>query len=899
MDPITSSQTFEEDPDLGVTELDDGSAIIDLPEEEEKAETDFYSNLAESIDHFKLNTTASSLLDLIEKDQKAREKRDEQYEEGLRRTGLGDDAPGGASFDGASRIVHPVLAEGCVDFAARAIKELFPANGPVKTKVWGETNEPKLEKAKKKRDFLNFLLTRRITEYRAEKEILFTQLPLGGSQYEKYWFDPTLGRIRMEFVPIDKVLLPFSAASFYNSPRVTHIQEVTRAEFENRVESGFYKDIDNLITDGMPEETGPQEANNKIEGKDADQYNEDGLRLIYEVSCRLDLEGEDDRAPYIIHIDEPTGKIVAVYRNWEEKDEKQEALDWWVEDKFIPWRGAYGIGLPHLIGGMAAALTGALRALLDSAHINNSPGAVKLKGGRTSGANTQIAQTEVKEIDAPAGVDDIRKVMMPLPFNPPSPVLFQLLDWITGQAKGVVATAEERIADAGNNMPVGTTLALIEQGSQVFCSIHSRLHAAQARALEIICRLVRQYPDAHAEDLAKFGLTAEDFVDNDDIQPVSDPQIFSETQRHAQMQAVQQMSAADAMDPSIPWNKIAIRRRSLELLRIDGIDELLPKPPEPVTADPVSENVAAMKGSPLKVAQEQDHEAHIQAHLTFIMNPLNSMDPSPMPQLGAIMQHVREHLTAEYEKLCTTMLPQAVQQYAASGEPHNPDKIAMLASNMAAQQIGQIAQALGPLMQQAGEIVGKKMPQPQVDPAVQKTFEAAMAEIKRKTDYDTATLDMNKSKLASEQQFNQLQQQIDERQAQQEAMLKAHIAQITEDGKAVAEQLRQQVEMMKNDADNKQSQITELLKNRDDNQTAILIERMKQEMSAMMPQQTEAPRQDDGMLKEMQRMLSEIEKAKTGDALTATVEALRTMMEGQRGHQERTMALAQQLLRAE
>lgn len=641
-----------------IEELDDGSAIVSAPQTVEKEST-HGENLAEVLDDFKLNALAGDLLDLIEKDKKAREQRDKQQEEGLRRTGLGDDAPGGANFDGASRIVHPLLAEGCVDFSARAIKELFPANGPVKTKIYGFQDTAKLEKAKRKRDFLNFYTTVRMPEYRSEKEILLTQLPLGGSQYEKYWPDAAKKRICMEFVPIDKVFLPYSAASFYDSPRITHEQERSEAYVSGAVKSGFYSDVFGM-SDQEAEESASQKANAKIEGKTSSGYNEDGVRIVYEITCVMPIE-DDDPAPYVVHIDEFSGKIAAIYRNFSEDDGNREPLQWWIENKFIPWRGVYGIGLHHLIGGMAGALTGALRALMDSAHINNAQTAIKLKGGRSTGQNVGLEITEVTEIDAPPGTDDIRKVIMPMPFNPPSQVLFTLLDWITNQAKGVVATAEERIADAGSNMPVGTALALIEQGSQVFSSIHSRLHESQRRALKIICRLIHDYSDWMAEDLKKFGLTPEDFADNDDVEPVSDPNIFSESQRFAQMQAVQQMAAADAQDPSIPWDKIALRRRMLELLRVDGIDEILKKPDDPVTDDPVSENFAAFRGKPLKAHISQNHMAHLKVHLLYILSPINAIDQSPDPSLAAILAHCKEHLVYFYQAITGSGVQLAVQ----------------------------------------------------------------------------------------------------------------------------------------------------------------------------------------------------------------------------------------------
>lgn len=884
MQPVETREVFTEDPNLAVTEQEDGSAVVDLPTEK-VAESNHYENLAETLDVFTLNTTATELLELIERDKESRKKRDEQYEEGLRRTGLGDDAPGGADFEGASKVVHPILAEGCVDFAARAIKELFPANGPVKTRTIGEADAPKLDKAKRKRDFLNLVMTRRIPGYRDELEILLTQLPLGGSQYQKFWPDRQKNCLRMEFVPVDKVFLPFSAASFYTSPRITHEQNITKTEFEGRVASGFYRKID-IVSDTAPEESAAEKANDKIQGVETSDYNEDGLRTVYEVSIGWEIKGE--LAPYIIHVDEPTGKIVAWYRNWEENDPDQEQESWWVEDKFIPWRGVYGIGLPHLIGGLASALTGALRALLDSAHINNSPGAVKLKGGRASGQNTTIAQTEVKELDAPAGVDDIRKIIMPMPFNPPSVVLFQLLDWITAQAKGVVATAEEKIADASNQMPVGTALALIEQGSQVFSSIHARLHESQRRCIEIICRLVRQYPDMFTEDLATFKLTPEDFSETDDVEPVSDPRIFSEAQRYAQLQ--EQLKVMQLF-PQLPWNFMEIARRALELLRVDGIDSMLPKPPEPVTADPIAENVAAMHGAPLKVGPTQDHLAHIMTHLGFIVNPIHQLNPMPAPQLSAILTHASDHLLVFYEAAARASLMDVLQ---ASGGNASEDQLMMEAAKASQLKTAQLIGPIAPMFQQAVQIAQSKAPPPPMDPAIKATFDAAMAEVNRKKEEAQARLQFDAQKLQGEGQLAQAELQMT---AQLEAFKeenKKQIAMMQEMMAKQAEEIRQRVELMKNDADNQQHQMTELLKNRDDNQTNIIIAQINKALEAQKP--AEQPRQDDGVLKEMQRMLGEIEKAKTGDALTATVDALRQMMEGQRDHQTRTMQMAERLM---
>ena len=853
----------------GLTELEDGSVLVEGLPEAEGAESSFSANLAETLDTFTLNTIATSLLELIEKDEEARKERDKQQEEGIRRTGLGDDAPGGATFDGASKVVHPALAEGCVDFSARAIKELFPANGPVRTRVNGQDNESLLDKARRKRDFLNFYITRRMPEYRAEKEILLTQLPLGGSQYEKYWFDGK--RVRMEFVPIDKVYLPYSANSFYTSPRITHVRELTAEKVKEHVDSGFYTDVFG-ITEQQIERSDSEKANEKIEGKDESGYNEDGLRTIYEVTCKCEVDGEE--GPFVIHIDASSKQICAVYRNWREGDETQEALEWWVEDKFIPWRGAYGIGLPHLIGGLSAALTGALRALLDSAHINNAPTAIKLKSGRASGQTASLEMTAVTEIDAPAGTDDIRKVMMPVPFNPPSAVLFQLLDWITAQAKGVVATAEERIADAGSQMPVGTALALIEQGSQVFSSIHARLHDSQRRALNIICRLIADYPEHALADMAKYGLTPQDFIDSDDIEPVSDPNIFSETQRFAQMQSVMQLAAGDAQNPAIPWNPLAIRRRMLELLRVENIDELLPKPPQPLTADPVTENIAVMSGQQIKPVLPQDHQAHIQAHLLFIFQPMIKDGPIPGQNLSLLIAHINEHMVLAYQH--TVMSAQLMIQ--AEQPEMSPDQLAMVAALKATDSMAQWQAKIAQELQQAQQIVQSKMPPPPVDPAIQKTFEAAMAEIERKKVVDQA----EQARKDNQQQFEQQQVQTDQLLAQIQRGVEAKLEEAKLQQNEVLAQLSERVGLMKNEQDNQVHQMTELLKNRDDNDTKLQLEQLRAQLSSMteaMSQPVEIPAPDfSPMLKEMQSMLGQIEKARTDDALGAVVGGLKEVI---------------------
>ncbi|HET8730095.1 MAG TPA: hypothetical protein VFM34_03205, partial [Moraxellaceae bacterium] len=380
---------YDDDENSDVVDTDDGGAIVKLDEGELPGESEFYANLAEEMPSSDLSRIASTLTQLIDRDKEARKRRDQQYEEGLRRTGLGDEAPGGAQFEGASKVVHPMLTEACVDFASRSMKELWPANGPVKDLIEGTQTGEKLAKAKRKTALMNWQLTVQAQEARAEVEQLLTQLPLGGAQYLKLGWQEQRNRPNFLFVAIDDMLLPYAATNFYSAQRKTHVQYLTQLDYEERVKSGMYVDAD-LAPSGMePEPTAPGAANDKIEGRESTSYNEDGLRTVYECYVMYDLGDSDDQAdgpaPYIISIDKATNTVLSIYRNWEEDDETREELQWFVEFPFVPWRGAYPIGLPQMIGGLSAAATGALRALLDSAHIQNTPSGIKLKGGSRGG----------------------------------------------------------------------------------------------------------------------------------------------------------------------------------------------------------------------------------------------------------------------------------------------------------------------------------------------------------------------------------------------------------------------------------------------------------------------------------------------------------------------------------
>jgi hypothetical protein len=763
---ITENEDGSADVDLpedlsDIEEMPDGSAVVTMPEDGPEENPDFYANMAESHDEYELGKLAMRYIDLLKTDKSAREQRDKQYEEGIKRTGMGNDAPGGATFMGASKVVHPAMAEGCVDFAAKAIKEMFPPDGPVRTKVMGKMDDIKAEKAERKRDYLNWQITEQIEEFRDEQEQMLTQLPLGGSQYFKIWFDEQKKRPCVEFVPIDRIILPFAASNFYTAQRAAEVHEITKWEFNRRVASGMYRNIDLISSTMEPEITRAQKATNKIEGKQFED-NDDGLRNVYHIYTYLELEDDKytkgEMAPYILMIDELDNEVIGLYRNWEEQDETMTKLDWIVEFKFIPWRGAYAIGLPHLIGGLSAALTGSLRALLDSAHINNAATMLKLKGAKMSGQSQQVDVTQIVEIEGAPGVQDIRQIAMPMPFNPPSEVLFRLLGWLDTAAKGVVSTSEEKIADVNANAPVGTTQALIEQGAAVFSSIHARLHQSQARVLKILCRLNRWHFDEmrKSDVVADLEISREDFQKNTDVIPVSDPHIFSETQRMAQMQAV--LSLADKHPQQFNMDKVLAR--SLKQMKIPNINELMKDVPAPEQRTSADENAAMLIGQPAYAYMQQDHIAHIQDHLQFAMNPFLGQSPFADPNyLNNLIEHIKQHMTLWYLNRSNGYVAQSrggkpVDNY---DDPLLTGTIDQLYTAVGAhvtmdtkEVFEQFAPAFQALIQQAQQ---RQQSQKQMlPPDAQVVKDTNMAETQRKAQDDQARLQLDTQKLQMDMQ---------------------------------------------------------------------------------------------------------------------------------------------------
>ncbi len=710
---------------------DDGGAIVKVgPDDEDRPNREFYDNIADDIDDAELSKICTTLLQDLERDRKAREQREKDYEEAINRTGLGKEAPGGADFEGASKAVHPMLTEACVDFASRAIKELMPPNGPTKVFVPGDNPEPdRFAKAERVKNYMNWQFILQMPDFRSEMEQLLTQVCLGGSQYMRLVWDERKKRPVPQYWPSDDVYIPYSSANFYTAERITFVEHITEHEFKQRVKAEMYRDLGDISTSQPEEQSRPQQATDKVEGKDTiAPYNKDGLRNEYEVMCWCELEDKYDYAPYRITIDGAHKKVAAVNRNWEENDETMQPMYWTVEFPFIPWRGAASVGLGQMIGSLSAAATGALRALLDSAHMNNLPTLLRLQGANFSGQSKELNIAEVTEIEGGIAGDDIRKLIMPIPFNPPSNVLLELLAVVDKAGRGMVQTTFEKLGEQSTEMPVGTTLALIEEGMTVFSAIHLRLYQAMNYVLRILNRINRMYlvEDRQENEIGEVLAYRRDFDPPFDVMPVADPEIFSDVQRMAQLQVIADRSQAMPEN----YNQKAVEKRILERTKIPNPDELLLPDDTPQEQNAVNENAAMSLGRPVAAFPEQNHLAHLQVHLDYMQSPVLGQNPLIGPTyLPMVMGHIKEHIALYYVTYNFELLQASTgmddDQLGAMLKLRDPEVRKALDKNLAVQSqqvvpaVDGVLSGMTPIIQQVMQMVQEMKPEPEqvpVDP---------------------------------------------------------------------------------------------------------------------------------------------------------------------------------------
>jgi len=643
--------------DLQIEDFGDDEVLIGDPELDimQDVDSEFDSNLAEEIPEKELKAKASSLVRMYEEDREARSDWEERYKAGLRTVdpdgGMSEEEDARASR-GLSTVVHPMIAEAATQFNARAIAELYPSGGPVKSIIVGNPDEEVEEQARRVKDYMNYQITQEMPEYFPDLDKMLFQLPLVGHAFKKVWWDANLDRQCSKFVKAEDFVVAPESTDLYTSQRYTHLIRMPRNDFNKYVAAGWYLNSE-YSGDGIDPSGDTTED---IEGVDPYSNSDETMTLlemhVYDsfdgIDGAEDSDGDDNvvGVPYVITVDYDAEKVLSVRRNWDAEDEKMKRLDWFVSYPFLPGVGFYGFGLYHLIGGLGKAATGSLRALLDSAAFANMQGGFKLKG-RVTGGELQINPGEFADLDAT--VDDVNKAIMPLPFKEPSGALFNLLGFITEAGQRFANTSDMNVGDVNPNAPVGTTVALIEQGSKSFSAIHKRLHYAQGQEFKLLAKLNAKYlPDQF--EFAVSGssemIYAADFDARIDVIPVSDPNIFSTAQRIAQAQSILQMANAA---PQL-HNIYEAYKRMYEAIRIPNIDQILIEPKEAVRLDPIDENMSVMYGKPIRAFPEQDHDSHIAVHMQFMQDPSLAGNPGAAAMQPLLVAHIAEHVALLYRQ---------------------------------------------------------------------------------------------------------------------------------------------------------------------------------------------------------------------------------------------------------
>ena len=642
---------------------EDGQKVnVDIDQDQtEKAEEVFesnhYSNLAEELPEQEINLIGKELVRAYEDDKSSRKNWEDQYSKGLRMLGVVvEDRQD--PFPGASGVHHPLLAEAATQFQARAIAEIFPAGGPVKTQVIGKVTDKKLDQSQRVQDFMNFQITQEIPDYFNELDQMLFYLALAGSAFKKVYFDNTLDRICSKFVPAEEFVISMENTDLETAERYTQVMKLTRNDIRKHQVSGYYKDIPLSkaeTTPGSNDGDMVDQTLQRLEGMTPSMA--DKIHTVLEVHTNLDL-GEDKNElalPYIVTIDLDSQRVLSIRRNWKEEDSLRRKRTYFIHYKYLPGLGFYGFGLIQMIGGLQHASTGALRALLDSAAFANLNGGFRAKGARIEGGDITVSPGEWVEVEAYG--DDLRKSFIPLPFKEPSPTLLQLLGVLTESGRRFASIADAMIGDSAGSGPVGTTIALIEQGSKVYSAIHKRIHQAQGREFKLIYELNGEYLD----DEYSFEVIGEnkkirrkDFTASISVVPVSDPNIFSQAQRIALAQTGMQLAQAS---PDIIDVKEATRR-FLQALNIPDYLDLMIEDEDTPRRDPVSENMALLNGKPIQVFEDQDHQAHIQVHSQFINDPRFGGNPEAKERLyPAMLAHIGQHMAFLYQQQMQAQVP--------------------------------------------------------------------------------------------------------------------------------------------------------------------------------------------------------------------------------------------------
>ena len=664
----------------GPTEADiaieeDGSAIIggeDIP-----VASGFNSNLAEILDEAYLQELSNELLDRVENDKSSREEWELAYTKGLDLLGFKYEERT-RPFRGAASVHHPVLAQAVTQFQAMAYVELLPSDGPVRTQVVGANSDQMQMAAERVKDYMNYEITHVMEDYNPEMDQLLFQLPLSGSAFKKVYYDEVMGRATSKFVPAEDVIVPYGASDLDSCDRITQVVKMSMNDLRKKQVSGFYRDIDLQPYDG-DDANQIQEKKDKIDGSNPTNYRMDDMAELYEMHVNIDLEGFEDinprdgepsgiQLPYIVTIDKGSKEVLSIYRNYAEADPLKKKNDYFVHYKFLPGLGFYGFGLIHMIGGLTRTATTALRQLLDAGTLSNLPAGFKSRGLRIRDDDQPLQPGEFRDVDAPNGI--IREALMPLPYKGPDAVLMQLLGFCVDAAKQFATVADMQLSEIGSSQtPVGTTMALMERGTKVMSAVHKRLHYAQKKEFELLARIFKLVlPPVYPYNVSggPRQIKAQDFDDTIDILPVSDPNIFSMSQRVTLAQNQLQLAQSN---PQMHNLREAYRRMYVAL-GVKDIEQILPIPQPPQPQDPAMEHSVVLRGAPLQAFPQQNHELHIKAHRTFMSSVLVKSNPMAVMNLVShIMQHVSLLATQTVDQAMVQEAEKLRQQYGENVPP--------------------------------------------------------------------------------------------------------------------------------------------------------------------------------------------------------------------------------------
>ena len=689
--------------------LEDGTMVFGEDDLDEDIPLPFTANLAEELDKTDLGRIYSDLMGDIDDDKSSRKEWMDQYTEGLKFLGMKFENRT-EPFDGASGVIHPLLAESVTQFQAQAYKEMLPAGGPVKTNVIGMGTPQTDLQAARVQEYMNYMITQEMKEYDPETDQLLFYLPLSGSAFRKVHFDQSLGRPVSRFIPSEKLIVPYGTTSLDDAVRITHVIDMSMNQVRKLQQAGFYKKTsmsdsgnDYSDTDQIDEEI------DELQGVKPSGSSNDYECELLEVHVELDIPGYEDvdqmgeetgiKLPYIVTLSPKQSTILSIRRNYVQADMMRKRIDYFVHYKFLPGVGFYGFGLTHMIGGLSQASTSILRQLIDAGTLANLPAGFKARGIRIRDNDIPLQPGEFRDMDAPGG--SLRDALMPLPFKEPSQTLLQLLGMLVEAGRRFASVGDMQVGDGNQQAPVGTTIALLEKGSRVMSAIHKRMHYSQRIEFNLLARVIKDSPLKSYPYMIASGqqqLMAQDFDDRIDIIPVSDPNIFSMSQRVMLAQEMMQMVQTN---PEIhgPQGTYEAYRRMYEAMGVQQIEQLLPPPPQPQPASPGMENATFLQGQPAQAFPDQDHDAHIKSHLLLFKLPIIQKVPEGQMQMAALIQsHIYQHVDFSAREMAQQD-PEIMQMQQQIQQMQQQSQMDPMMMQQMQQQVQQMQQQMQTIME--------------------------------------------------------------------------------------------------------------------------------------------------------------------------------------------------------